>query len=159
MADLEPCIGERSHSSCQRWWGSGSLPRSPRAPSEGVRSHGGREERGQMTKRASCNVLCRSALVRLSLVQAARPLSSPVGGKPPFPSGERRAVCAAAGLGEVKQGCGNTPANSACPTKWPHFRTLPPLSILSHVFQNCPRPYMPWREINFQCNTHREIHV
>lgn len=70
-----------------------------------------------------------------------------------------RWVLCPASPSEVSQGCGNTPENSACPTKWPHFRAFPPISILSYVFQNCPRLYMPWRKINFQCNTHREIHV
>lgn len=158
VADLEPPAGERSRSSRQHRWGSGSSPWSPRGPREGVRSHGGQEE-GATTKRACCGVLGRAALVHPGLARAACPLSSPLSGELPWPSRERRPVCAAAGPGEVKRGCGSMPANSARPTKRPHFRTFPALSILLHVFQNCPRLYMPWREINFQCNTHREIHV
>lgn len=51
----------------------------------------------------------------------------------------------------------------ACGPSLPHgvasFPWPPSLSVLLHVFQNCPGPCMPWREINFPCNTHREIHV
>lgn len=119
----------------------------------------GDRKRGQMRIQACCDMTRRSAFIWLSLVRAASPLFSPVDSTFPLPGRACGAVCAAARLGEVTQGCGNMPAHSACPTKWPHFRTFPPLSILSHVFQNCPRPYMPWRKINFQCNTHREIHV
>lgn len=57
------------------------------------------------------------------------------------------------------QGLRGHPAIAASPTTWPFFHTSPPLFILLHVFQNCPRLYTPRREINFQRNTHREIHV
>lgn len=136
-ADLEPCVGERS---LLCWQGGGSmLP-----------------WREQVTARTRCAVPCRSALVCLSLVPAAPPWP---GQLPVLSRSMRRCVLWLARPSEVRQGCGNTPDNSACPTKWPHFHTFPPISILSHVFQNCPRPCMPWRKINFQCNTHREIHV
>jgi len=134
---------------------------SPGAPCSGLPwrafAPSGNRKRGQVLEGACCTVPCRSVPLHQSPAQTAHPFSSPIVDELPLPRGESRAV--EQWLGKVMQGCGNTPANSACPTKWPHFRTFPPLSILSHVFQNCPRPYMPWREINFQCNTHREIHV
>lgn len=111
-ADLEPCVGETSFL-C--WQGGGSvLP-----------------WREQVTTRTRCAVPHRSALVCLSLVPAAPPWP----GELPVPSRSvGRCVLWLARPGEVRQGCGNTPAPPSglisvrslpSPSSHTYFRTVP----------------------------------
>lgn len=169
-----PRSGESSHIS---WWLLTTFDGCSQPPGMG---------QGVNDKRSVFNVPCRSALVHLSLIPHhgwLRPLPRGCSALDAVPS--VLPLCTALskglitflkkiilGLQQKIQGlsldggcCARVkglqwhPAIAAGPTNWPHFHTSPPLFILLHVFQNCPRLYTPCWEINFQRNTHREIHV